>query len=127
VRLRVPSALRASAAGYLKRLDRLSDMALDPRVIAQEMKAAQDDVRQIEPFTSRLSRFDNAVAYEVSHLIHNARIKEGAVAVGRKIGFTNPDMWAPVRRARTHLGVYLRYDGSKSPRLARLVPPGKVH
>jgi hypothetical protein len=51
VRLRVPSALRASAAGYLKRLDRLSDMALDPRVIAQEMKAAQDDVWQIEPFS----------------------------------------------------------------------------
>ena len=64
------------------------------RAIAQEMKAAQDEVRQIAPFTSRLSGFDDAVAYDVGHLIHQARIDEGAVPVGRKIGFTNPDMWS---------------------------------
>jgi len=67
---------------------------LPPRAIAQEMKAAQDQVRQIEPFTGRLSGFDDALAYEVSRLIHEARISEGAVPVGRKIGFTNPDMWS---------------------------------
>lgn len=67
---------------------------LNPRAIAQEMKAAQDQVRQIKPFTVRLSGFDDALAYEVSRLIHEARINEGAVPVGRKIGFTNPDMWS---------------------------------
>ena len=70
------------------------NQALNQRAIAQEMKAAQDQGRQIEPFTSRLSGFDDALAYEVSHLIHEARINEGAVPVGRKIGFTNPGMWS---------------------------------
>ena len=64
------------------------------RAIAHEMKAAQDEVRQIAPFTSRLSGFDDAIAYDVAHLIHQERINEGAVPVGRKIGFTNPDMWS---------------------------------
>ena len=58
------------------------------------MKAAQDEVRQIEPFSSRPGAFDISSAYEVSRLIHEARLAEGCVPVGRKIGFTNPDMWA---------------------------------
>lgn len=62
--------------------------------IAQQVKAAQDVVRQIEPFTSKLGGFDISSAYEVSHLIHEARLAEGFVPVGRKIGFTNPGMWA---------------------------------
>ncbi|MDH3692145.1 MAG: decarboxylase [Gammaproteobacteria bacterium] len=67
---------------------------LDLRAIAHEMKAAQDEVRQIDPLTSQLDGFDVALAYDVAHLIHEARIDEGAVPVGRKIGFTNPDMWS---------------------------------
>ncbi len=62
--------------------------------IAQEVTAAQDKTRQIEPFTSRIKGFDETQAYEVSRLIHEARINEGALPVGRKIGFTNPDMWS---------------------------------
>lgn len=62
--------------------------------IAAQMKAAQDEVRQIGPFTSQLSAFDISSAYEVSHLIHEARLAQGSAPVGRKIGFTNPDMWA---------------------------------
>jgi 2-oxo-3-hexenedioate decarboxylase len=58
------------------------------------MKAAQDESRQLEPFASQLSGFDVPAAYEVAHLIHAARLAEGAVAVGRKVGFTNPEMWA---------------------------------
>lgn len=68
--------------------------APDFRVIARQMKAAQDERRQIEPFTSQLSGFDVASAYAVAHLIHEARLDEGAVPLGRKIGFTNPDMWS---------------------------------
>lgn len=64
------------------------------RSIAAQMKAAQDDVRQIEPFTSKPGVFDISSAYQVSHLIHEARIAEGCLPVGRKIGFTNPEMWA---------------------------------
>jgi 2-keto-4-pentenoate hydratase len=65
----------------------------DLEAIADEMKAAQDLCQQIEPLTSRLSGFDNAAAYEVARLIHEARVREGASPVGRKIGFTNRDMW----------------------------------
>lgn len=62
--------------------------------IAHEIKAAQDQCRQIKPFTSRLRDFGNAEAYAVAHLIHGMRMDEGAVPVGRKIGFTNPEMWS---------------------------------
>jgi 2-oxo-3-hexenedioate decarboxylase len=62
--------------------------------ITQEMKAAQDQLRQIKPFTSRFTDFSIKDAYEVALRIHKIRIDEGAVPVGRKIGFTNPEMWA---------------------------------
>jgi 2-keto-4-pentenoate hydratase len=67
---------------------------LDIRTIAAQMKAAQDDVRQIRPFTSERDDFNLSSAYEVSQLIHEARLSEGFVPVGRKIGFTNPEMWS---------------------------------
>jgi 2-oxo-3-hexenedioate decarboxylase len=68
--------------------------ALDLRTLAQEMKSAQDSARQLEPFTASLPDFDLAAAYAVAHLIHHARLSEGAKPIGRKIGFTNPDMWS---------------------------------
>ena len=64
-----------------------------PLDIAGSMKVAQDQVRQIETFTSQSNDFDIISAYEVSRLIHEARSNEGALPVGRKIGFTNPAMW----------------------------------
>lgn len=63
------------------------------RAIADDMKAAQDLCHQIEPLTARLSGFDPAAASEVARLIHEARVRDGASPVGRKIGFTNRDMW----------------------------------
>lgn len=62
--------------------------------IVQELKAAQDQCRQIEPFTSRLRDFGDAEAYAVANMIHEMRMDEGAIQVGRKIGFTNPEMWS---------------------------------
>jgi len=62
--------------------------------LASQMRAAQDNARQIEPFTSKFSDFDVPSAYAVADLIHRARMRQGAAPVGRKIGFTNPDMWA---------------------------------
>lgn len=64
------------------------------KAIAREMKAAQDEARQIEPFTARVPGFDVPAAYAVARAIHKARMAEGAHPVGRKIGFTNADMWA---------------------------------
>jgi 2-keto-4-pentenoate hydratase len=66
----------------------------DLHALALEMKSAQDTARQIEPFTARIPGFDLETAYQVSRVIHEARVAEGAKPVGRKIGFTNPDMWS---------------------------------
>jgi 2-oxo-3-hexenedioate decarboxylase len=63
------------------------------RTIADEIKSAQEEVRQIEPFSARHDGFDMASAYAVAHLNHEARVAAGAVPVGRKIGFTNTEMW----------------------------------
>lgn len=67
---------------------------LDLRAIASQIKAAQDRVWSLDPITARWSGFDVASAYAVARLIHEARLAEGAVPAGRKIGFTNPEMWS---------------------------------
>ncbi len=67
---------------------------MDLQAIADQIKAAQDQCKSILPFTSRFADFGNDEAYSVAQLIHDMRIKEGAVPVGRKIGFTNPEMWS---------------------------------
>ena len=41
-----------------------------------------------------MSEFSNGEAYAVAQLIHEMRIKEGNAPLGRKIGFTNPEMWS---------------------------------
>ncbi len=67
--------------------------APDLYAIALEIKAAQDSAQQIEPFTARVQDFDLPSAYSVASLLHRERLAEGAIPVGRKIGFTNPDVW----------------------------------
>jgi 2-oxo-3-hexenedioate decarboxylase len=62
--------------------------------MADEIMAAQDQCRQMGPLTARLRDFSNVEAYAVAQLIHEMRVEEGAVPVGRKIGFTNPEMWS---------------------------------
>lgn len=62
--------------------------------IAEQIKTAQDEARQIAPLTSQVADFDLTCAYAVADLIHRKRVQQGAVPVGRKIGFTNPDMWS---------------------------------
>ena len=67
---------------------------LDLDALAQEIKVAQDSVQQVQPFTSRFRDFDLSNAYRVANLVHRARLDEGVKTMGRKIGFTNPDMWS---------------------------------
>ena len=62
--------------------------------IAQDIKLAQDTSTQLEPFTSRFKNFGNEEAYAVAHQVHEMRVNEGAVSIGRKIGFTNPEIWS---------------------------------
>lgn len=63
------------------------------RDISAQVRAAHTEVRQMEPFTSRIPAFDLQSAYFVAQLIHDHRVAAGAISVGRKIGFTNADMW----------------------------------
>lgn len=66
----------------------------DLAALAREIQDAQDRVSQVAPFSSRFGDFDLPAAYAVAGLVHRERIREGAVPVGRKIGFTNPDLCA---------------------------------
>ena len=68
-------------------------MTIDVEALARETKAAQDEGGTLTPFSARVPGFDTATAYEVARLIHEARVREGAVPVGRKIGFTNREIW----------------------------------
>jgi 2-oxo-3-hexenedioate decarboxylase len=71
----------------------MSTVALDLDAVAAEMQSAQDAVRQLRPFTDRWADFDLPAAYEVARRIHARRLAAGARSVGRKIGFTNANIW----------------------------------
>jgi 2-oxo-3-hexenedioate decarboxylase len=66
---------------------------VNAEALARELKRAQDERRPVVPPSSRLSGFDTTAAYEVARLIHEARLREGARPLGRKIGFSNRDIW----------------------------------
>ena len=100
--------------------------------LARELKTAQDERRPIEPPSARVSGFDSAMAYEVARLIHEARLREGAVPVGRKIGFTNREIW-PVYGVYEPIWAYVydttvaRLSGSRGTcRLGRFVADPRI-
>jgi 2-keto-4-pentenoate hydratase len=103
--------------------------ASDPAALAREIKAAQDHASYIAPVTARRPRFDLDAAYDVAARIHQARLAEGALLVGRKIGFTNAAMWAALGvdfpvwgRVYEHSAVY-DDTGEVHCRLGRYVEP----
>ncbi len=49
--------------------------------------------RQIEPFSKRIEGFDNAMAYRSIAKLRAMRLARGEKHVGRKIGFTNTNIW----------------------------------
>lgn len=67
--------------------------APDLDAIARRIRAAQDQAAQIEPITGEVGGFELSHAYQVAQRIHEARIADGAVPLGRKIGFTNSNIW----------------------------------
>lgn len=62
------------------------------RKIAQELKAVQDCSRQTDPLSSRFENFGIEDGYIVADLIHKMRMEKGESPIGRKIGFTNPEV-----------------------------------
>lgn len=66
----------------------------DIGTIGGEILAATDAARSIAPFSARGAALSLGDAYAVSHWLDQARAKRGETAVGRKIGFTNRNIWA---------------------------------
>ena len=61
--------------------------------LAAQVLRAQDEGVALAPFSSSGPALSISEAYEVSWLVHQRRLAAGWRPVGRKIGFTNRDMW----------------------------------
>ncbi len=70
-----------------------SFMENDLKVLARRIVEAQDSNAQLTPISSSTRALTMNEAYDVSWLVHEERLKSGWRAIGRKIGFTNRDMW----------------------------------
>jgi 2-oxo-3-hexenedioate decarboxylase len=67
---------------------------MDADAIARTVLEAIDDGGQIEPFTTQDAGFSEADAYAVTAKLRALRVARGEKPVGRKIGFTNRNIWA---------------------------------
>ena len=63
------------------------------RKISAELVSLLGTGQQIEPFSKRYNDFGLAEAYDVVEHVCSLRRARGEVPVGRKIGFTNRDIW----------------------------------
>lgn len=61
--------------------------------VAAEVLAALDGVKQIPTFCERDGQFDIDTAYAVAAKLREARLARGEKQIGRKIGFTNRNIW----------------------------------
>ena len=68
----------------------------DPQALADTLLAAQDAAQLLTPLAALHPGLDLDLpaAYAVARAVHARKLARGATAVGRKIGFTNADMWA---------------------------------
>ena len=73
--------------------------------------------RQIEPFTAGATGFTVADAYAVTECLRRLRMARGEKPVGRKIGFTNRNIWS-------EYGVFEPIWGDVYDTTARTIAPG---
>ncbi len=66
----------------------------DPKIIAQRVLGAFDSGTVVAPPSSTYPAFEWDAGYAVAADIHAARCARGERPVGRKIGFTNRNIWA---------------------------------
>jgi 2-oxo-3-hexenedioate decarboxylase len=91
-------------------------MTANPEAIARAALAAFDTRRQVEPFTSRFPDFDAGQAYAAAATIRRLRQARGEQPAGRKIGFTNRDLWTQYNVDRPIWGdMYAHSIGSLDP------------
>ena len=65
----------------------------DAAAIAATVLKAIDDGGQMEPFTTANAGLTEADAYAVTARLRALRMARGERPVGRKIGFSNPNIW----------------------------------
>lgn len=92
---------------------------LDPEAVAAEVLDALDAGRQIAPFSQRLPGFGTEQAYSVAAALRRRRTARGEMQVGRKIGFTNRNIWP-------EYGVYAPIWGDMYDRTVREAAPGET-
>lgn len=73
-------------------MDRAAEVS-DIATVAREAIAAITNHRQIPPFSSRGGGLTLADSYRVTPLLREAFAARGETIIGRKIGFTNREMW----------------------------------
>ena len=73
----------------------LSDTDLDH--LAAQLRQSRLAHAPLPPFTREHRHFDTAAGYHVAQRVQRQRVADGATVVGRKIGFTNRELW-PVYR-----------------------------
>jgi 2-keto-4-pentenoate hydratase len=66
---------------------------VDLHHLAAQIVHAQDTQSTLRTFSSAGPPLSIHQAYQVSWLVHEQRLRQGWKPVGRKIGFTNKDMW----------------------------------
>ena len=72
--------------------------AIDPRALAEELKAAYALRRtDVDPPSSRDSHFDLDAAYAVEAEVARARRADGRVTVGWKVGYANKAVWRALK------------------------------
>lgn len=65
--------------------------------MAAQLVRAQAEGKRLTPFSRIHPDFDLAVAYEVAAAILRQRRERGEKPIGRKIGFTNRNIWPQYR------------------------------
>jgi 2-oxo-3-hexenedioate decarboxylase len=68
-------------------------MHADTKAVARDVLAALDGATTVEPFTARFAGFDARAAYAVTAELRQRRGARGERTIGRKIGFTNRNIW----------------------------------
>ncbi|MCO5080762.1 MAG: hydratase [Rhizobiaceae bacterium] len=89
----------------------------DAGAIADEVLKALASRDPVEPFTARVASFDDRAAYAVTSELRRRRSERGEMPIGRKIGFTNRNIWA-------EYGVYEPIWGDIYATTAHDVQPG---
>jgi 2-oxo-3-hexenedioate decarboxylase len=108
-------------------MDQATDTS-DTAIIAREALAAITGHRQIAPFSARPGGLTLANSYRIPPLLRASFEARGETIVGRKIGFTNREMWK-VYGAKAPVWGYVTnrtaYDLAKTPiqRIADFVEP----